>query len=47
MNIRKSRILKVKNSLSELEKDFKKLRQKEIKNRSEIAKLFFKPILCL
>ena len=48
--MRKNQFLKVKNSLLELEKDFKELRDQELKDREvkikrEIEELFFKPII--
>ena len=48
-NIQKIRILKVNNSLLEIDKDFKelrdkKLRDRDIKIRKEIEELFFKPV---
>ena len=48
-NIQKNQFLKVKNSLLELEKDFIKLKDRELKDREikikrEIGELFFKPI---
>ena len=46
----KNQFLKVKNSLVELEKDFIKLKDielkdREVKNKEEIEELFFKPII--
>ena len=46
---KKNRILKVKNSLLEIDKDFtelrdRKLRDRDIKIRKEIQELFFKPV---
>ena len=47
-NIRKSRTLKVKNSLLELKKDFKELRDRELKDRGiKIRKDFLNQVLCL
>ena len=47
-NIRKSRTLKVKNSLLELKKDFKELRDRELKDRGiKIRKDFLNQLLCL
>ena len=49
-NMQKNQVLKVKNSLLELEKDFteledRELKDKEVKHKREIEKLFFKPII--
>ena len=49
-NMRKNRLLKVKNSLLELEKDFIELKDIELKDREvkikrEIEEIFFKPIM--
>ena len=47
-NIRKSRTLKVKNSLLELKKDFKELRDRELRDREiKIRKDFLNQLLCL
>ena len=51
-NIRKNQVLKVKNSLLELEKDFMELKDKELKDREvkikrEIGELFLNRLLCL
>ena len=51
-NIRKTQVLKVKNSLLELEKDFmelkdKELKDKEVKIKREIGELFLNRLLCL
>ena len=47
-NIRKSRTLKVKNSLLELKKDFKELRDRELKDRGiKIRKDVLNQLLCL
>ena len=47
-NIRKSRTLKVKNSLLELKKNFKELRDRELKDRGiKIRKDFLNQLLCL
>ena len=48
--MRKNQILKEKNSLLELEKDFMELKDRELKDREvkikrEIEELFFKPII--
>ena len=48
-HMRKNQILKVNNSLLELEKDFTDLKDRELKDREvkikrEIEELFFKPI---
>ena len=42
--MRKNRILKVKYTLLELEKDFKELKDREIKIKKEMEELFLKPI---
>ena len=49
-NMQKNQFLKVKNSLLELEKDFIKLKDRELKDREvkmkqDIEELFFKPII--
>ena len=49
-NMRKNQFLKVKNNLLELEKDFSelkdgKLKDREVKIKRTIEKLFFKPII--
>ena len=49
-NMRNSQFLKVRNSLFGLEKDFIRLKDREIKDRDlrikrEIEKLFFKPMI--
>ena len=49
-NMRKNRLVKVKNSLLELEKDFIELKDIELKDREvkikrEIEEIFFKPIM--
>ena len=47
-NIRKSRTLKVKNSLLELKKDFKELRDRELRDReTKIRNDFLNQLLCL
>ena len=47
-NIRKSRTLKVKNSLLELKKDFKELRERELRDREiKIRKDFLNQLFCL
>ena len=48
--MRKNQFLKVKNNLSELQKDFIELKDKELKDREpkikrEVEELFFKPII--
>ena len=48
-NLRKNKILKVRNSLLQLEKKFKELKERELKDREikvrkGIGELFFKPI---
>ena len=40
-----NQLLKVKNSLLELEKDFKELKDREVKIKREIEELLFKPII--
>ena len=42
-----NQILKIKNRLLELEKDFIELKDREAKIKSEIEKLFFKPIVSI
>ena len=49
-NMRNNQFLKVKNNLLELEKDFMKLKDRELKDREEkikreIGELFYKPII--
>ena len=49
-NIQKNLILKVKNGLVELEQDFielknRELRDREVKIKRELEKLYFKPII--
>ena len=47
-NIRKSRTLKVKNSLLELKKDFKELRDRELRDiEIKIRKDFLNQLFCL
>ena len=47
-NTRKSRTLKVKNSLLELKKDFKELRDRELRDREiKIRKDFLNQLFCL
>ena len=47
-NIRKNRTLKVKNSLLELKKDFKELRERELRDREiKIRKDFLNQLFCL
>ena len=42
--MRKTRFLKVKNSILVLEKDFIEFKDREVKFKREIEELFFKPI---
>ena len=42
--MRKTRFLKVKNSLLVLKKDFIELKDREVKFKRKIEELFFKPI---
>ena len=44
-NTQRNRILKAKNCCLEWEKDFRELKDREIKNKREIEELYFKPII--
>ena len=46
-NMRRNQFLKIKNSLLELEKGFIELKDRELRIKREIEKLFFKPIIVL
>ena len=43
--MQKNKFLKVKNGLLELEKDFKELKDREIKGKREIEELCLKPVI--
>ena len=46
-NMRRNQFLKIKNGLLELEKGFIELKDRELRIKREIEKLFFKPIIVL
>ena len=46
-NMRRNQFLKIKNSLLELEKGFVELKDRELRIKREIEKLFFKPVIVL
>ena len=45
--MRKNQLLKVNNSILELEKDFMELKDREIKIKRQVEELFLNQLLCL